>query len=220
MTDNNENIIYDDIDFPSGDELEQFKCDLSDFRHDGNKKYECKECGESFWGEDADEEDGCMICPECGSRELEETEPDDEELMDEWNWQNQINFDDDIKYGLFENVKGNTIVRGSIGRWDGTHSGMSVDASIKDTFYNTMKDCDYIKIYEDGAGDMHFVGVHHDGRVHVVVRELTAEAKSFMDDEDNESMSASEFIDGAWNLCQPMDYAHKIWGCKSKLEVA
>lgn len=221
MAENNENIIYDDTNFPYGEALECLKYDVSEHLHDGEKKYECKECGHEFWGEDADEEDGIRVCPECGSASLEETSPSDDELYDEWNDQNQINFEDDIRYGLFENVKKRVVVRGSVGRWNGTSSGMSIEDDFESAFYSILKDCDYTKVYENEFGDMNIYGIHHDGTAHGIVRVLTPEAADFMDEHEfDKDMSMHDFIEGTWNLCRPMDYCHEEWGCESKIGAA
>lgn len=68
------------------------------------------------------------------------------------------------------------IVSGSIGRWDGTHSGFTVFNDFDDVMQGAdspFKDCEIKKIWDEN-GHMFIRGAHHDGSVTVELRQLTA----------------------------------------------
>lgn len=73
------------------------------------------------------------------------------------------------------------IARGSVGRWDGTSSGMMVYDDLKaalDTSPsrfggdNVLADCDIEKVWDEN-GHLFVHGAHHDGAVDVEIRQLT-----------------------------------------------
>ena len=70
---------------------------------------------------------------------------------------------------------------GSIGRWDGTRSGVTVYDSFRDAIDtspssyggdNVFADCEIQKIWDEN-GHLFLTGAHHDGSVSVELRQLT-----------------------------------------------
>ena len=88
----------------------------------------------------------------------------------------------------FENPLGgnHVLVRGSVGRWDGTRSGMTVYDSFKDAINtspsrfggnNVFADCEIQKVWDEN-GSLFIHGAHHDGSVTVEMRQLTDEGET------------------------------------------
>lgn len=88
----------------------------------------------------------------------------------------------------FENPLGGNhlLVRGSVGRWDGTRSGMTVYDSFEDAIDtspsrfggdNVFADCEIQKVWDEN-GSLFVHGAHHDGSVTVEVRQLTDAGES------------------------------------------
>lgn len=79
---------------------------------------------------------------------------------------------------------GNRIfAEGSIERWDGTRSGMSVFNSFEDLLYGVSSpfcNCEISAIYESD-GDLYIYGLHHDGGVEVKVRQLSDAGQRIFD---------------------------------------
>lgn len=79
-------------------------------------------------------------------------------------------------------IGGNPVIaRGSVGRWDGTRTGMTVYDNLKaalDTAPsrfgggNVLADCDIEKVWDEN-GHLFVHGAHHDGGVDVEIRQLT-----------------------------------------------
>ena len=63
------------------------------------------------------------------------------------------------------------IIDGVAGRWNGRYYGGTVTESYRD-FVELLEDCGYIEIY-DNDGLLIIDGIHHDGRVHMEIKELT-----------------------------------------------
>lgn len=71
------------------------------------------------------------------------------------------------------------VAYGSIGRWNGTHSGGYIVRNRKD-FYSMSKDCDYYKVWQDREG-FHLKMTHHDGSVNITMRLLTEKGLRYLD---------------------------------------
>ena len=54
------------------------------------------------------------------------------------------------------------VIRGSIGRWNGTRTGFSIISDFDDVL-DHLKDCDNARFYENTDGDLCIEGSHHDG---------------------------------------------------------
>lgn len=88
----------------------------------------------------------------------------------------------------FENPLGGNhlLVRGSVGRWDGTRSGITVYNSFTEAINtsssrfggdNVFADCEIQKVWDEN-GSLFIHGAHHDGSVTVEIRQLTDEGES------------------------------------------
>lgn len=86
----------------------------------------------------------------------------------------------------FENPLGGNhlLVRGSVGRWDGTRSGITVYNSFTEAINtsssrfggdNVFADCEIQKVWDEN-GSLFIHGAHHDGSVTVEIRQLSATA--------------------------------------------
>ncbi len=103
--------------------------------------------------------------------EEERDEVSDEQL---WNWRNTLDgYDwDDAKVELSDFFEGKDVIMvGTIGRWDGTYDGGQIGEFWK-LFYEAIKDCDYVKIYEKN-GHFYIECTHHDGTNHLEVKVMT-----------------------------------------------
>ena len=87
----------------------------------------------------------------------------------------------------FENSDGGNriLAAGSVGRWDGTRSGITVYDDFRSAtdcsasryhFGNVFADCEIDKLW-DTDGRLFVSGYHHDGRVEVELRQLTDEGE-------------------------------------------
>ena len=98
---------------------------------------------------------------------------------------NQDDWDDWFSPTLTDYLNSHTVViRGSIGRWNGNSYGGDVitNRSELDDYF---KDCGYLEISQDEKA-IYIDGSHHDGRVSVIMRELTNEGiEWYREHEDN-----------------------------------
>ena len=76
--------------------------------------------------------------------------------------------------------EGTYIAFGSIGRWNSCRIGWEVFTDFEKEFYKLVKDCDYIKIYEE---DNHFFidCSHHDGNNSYEIKKLTDRGIQYYD---------------------------------------
>lgn len=70
------------------------------------------------------------------------------------------------------------LVFGSIGRWDGAHTGWEVKSSFDEIVQETMKDCEGFEIWDEN-GHLYVEGIHHDGRNIVEVRMMTETGNAY-----------------------------------------
>lgn len=148
----------------------------------------------------------------------------------------------------FENpIGGNPVIaRGSVGRWDGTRTGMTVYddlAAALDTSPsrfgggNVFADCEIGKVWDEN-GHLFVHGAHHDGAVDVEIRQLTdagAEAYETIRDAedawepepfavagktyDGSDLSVAQAMRDLWDnpdLCPPPRYMEQAYGCPAE----
>lgn len=89
----------------------------------------------------------------------------------------------------YENPLGGNriIVRGSIGRWDGTSHGLTVYRNFNDMMSgpdSVFKNCEIGKVWDEN-GSLFIHGYHHDGGVDVEVRQLTDAGEMALDAIEN-----------------------------------
>lgn len=145
---------------------------------------------------------------------------------------------------FFSPSGGNPIaVRGTIGRWDGTRSGITVYDSfdkVLDTspsrhgLDNVFADCEIQKVWDEN-GHLFMHGAHHDGSVTVEVRQLTdagAEAYETISDAwvgeaftvvgktyDGSEQAVWQAMNDLWNdpgLCPAPRYMEQAYGCPAE----
>ena len=146
-------------------------------------------------------------------------EPTEKEIWEEVSVMEQFDWED-IKQGLYDFFDGETIIlRGSIGRWNGTCTGWNY-GTFKKVVWDFLTDCDYMT-FEDSRGHFEITGVHHDGRNNAELRILTeAGIRAIEDWEYGDrfgSMTSKEFCDKIWNsrhYSRIPHFAKRMYGCK------
>lgn len=81
-------------------------------------------------------------------------------------------------YSAFVNTR--MVCVGSCGRWDGVYDGGFVSDDIDEVLEKVLKDCDYVKIWDEN-GHLFIHGTHHDGSITVEVKALTAKGSEYYD---------------------------------------
>lgn len=142
-----------------------------------------------------------------------------------------------------ENAGNPVIVSGTVGRWDGTRSGLTVYKCFEDALDtspsrfggdNVFADCEIQKVWDEN-GSLFVHGAHHDGSVTVEMRQLTdfgieayevieEVADAWVDDPftiagkhyDGSEQSVIEAMHDLWDnpaLAQPPRYMERAFGC-------
>lgn len=139
-----------------------------------------------------------------------------------------------------ENAGNPVIVSGTIGRWDGTSSGLTVYddlAAALDTSpshfggNNVFADCEIQKVWDEN-GHLFIHGAHHDGSVTVEVRQLsddgTANYEAIADawvyepfdangkTYDGSDRSVNEAMHDLWDATEPTRYMERAYGCPAE----
>lgn len=137
------------------------------------------------------------------------------------------------------------LVAGSIGRWNGTSSGITVYEDFEHATDcspsrfgqgNVFADCEIDKVWDEN-GTLHLTGAHHDGRVSVEMRQLTDEGErlysEWLDGDELylpvDGISAmgktyregdeNQFVHDLWNtpeLCATPRYMEQSFGCPAE----
>lgn len=135
------------------------------------------------------------------------------------------------------------LVSGSIGRWNGTSTGIAVykdfDAATDCSASrfgqgNVFADCEIDKVWDEN-GTLYLTGAHHDGRVSVEMRQLTDEGERLWGQLDYEDYlpldgltamgkhyelgDENQFVHDLWNspeMCATPRYAEKAFGCPTE----
>lgn len=77
---------------------------------------------------------------------------------------------------------GNTfIASGTIGRWDGDHSGFMIFSSFEELLRTVLNDCELFR-FTDVDGHLYMKASHHDGTNYVEIKAITKKGKEFYDD--------------------------------------
>lgn len=99
----------------------------------------------------------------------------DDEIQCEVDFCIETDFDNAIRNleSYFDNYPA-MIAYGSVGRWDGNHTGYDVFVTFRECYYEMMKDCVFQEIsIEDGVITLR--GEHHDGDVCIHVSPMDSE---------------------------------------------
>lgn len=141
--------------------------------------------------------------------EFEEGELDEEDII-ELAYEHLNNEAEDICDDLKSFFDDQTmIVKGSVGRWNGTHSGYKLYETWEQFIKDFGKDCDYFKVYvETDDNSFHVECSHHDGTNYAEIKVLTFKGKETYDDwyydDPNKSetflnMSTIDILKLLWN---------------------
>lgn len=103
--------------------------------------------------------------------EDENWEPTDNDIWEELNFQDQINWDE-FECELKNFMDGHYfILQGTIGTWLGTKEGGFVFDTVNE-LYKAWSDCDYLEFYDEN-GHLYIRCSHHDGNNHYEIKMLT-----------------------------------------------
>lgn len=98
-----------------------------------------------------------------------------ERFFGERQWVVNPSWPDEKIFPVNPNNCNHILVRGSIGRWDGTRHGMTVFETFQDVLQgrdSPFGDCEIGKVWDEN-GSLFIHGYHHDGSVDVEIRQLT-----------------------------------------------
>lgn len=112
---------------------------------------------------------------------------------------------------------GTYIIFGGIGRWDGVRSGFDVSDDFAKLYRDAVKDCEYIRIYDEN-GHFHIVCSHHDGTNHYEIKKLTDAGIRYLDNwyySSNDKRTNSYVFDKLVKRYSTLPrFAEMEWGCK------
>lgn len=126
------------------------------------------------------------------------------------------------------------IVTGSVGRWDGIHTGFTVFKDFGDLMEGPdtpFKDCEIQKVWDEN-GHLFIHGAHHDGSVTIEVKQLSdvgAEAyeaisEAWVDEPftangktyDGSERSVIDALGDLWHATEPPLYMERAFGCPAE----
>lgn len=144
-------------------------------------------------------------------------EPTEEEIWNEIYFTDSINWENEFEQlkDFFDN--GTYIIFGSVGRWNGVYSGGEIFTDFEKAFYDAVKDCNYIKLYDEN-GHFYIHCSHHDGSCSYEIKKLTDKGIEYYnnweydwDDKRTEEYIHNKLIERYSTLPR---YAEKVFGCK------
>lgn len=109
--------------------------------------------------------------------------------------------------------KGEFLLMGTVGRWDGTYEGGLLFSTLED-LSNVWKDCKYVRIY-DANGHMFIQCSHRNGHSFYEVRQLNEAGMKYADDHSL-YMDKKELHTKLWEpkYSRLPHYMHKMYGRK------
>lgn len=104
--------------------------------------------------------------------------------------------------------------------WNGKYYGGKIFFNFDDMFNFIMKDCVYIKLWDEN-GHFYIKCSHHDGTNVFEVKLINRKALDFIEhwEYNNDPRTEEEIHDIIWNsnfLSRLPHYAHTVYGCKKK----
>ena len=167
-------------------------------------------------------EDYADDCRELLTEEYDEEDITDNMIWDEIYAQDSLNWDDEF-YNLkdFFSGHGFFMIRGNVGRWDGTHAAGKIFSNFEDIFYEVTRDCAYIKMWDEN-GHFFLQCSHHDGTNIFEIKRITYKAYQFADNwayNWDDKRTEREIHDIIWDsnfLSSLPHYAHNVYGCKKR----
>ncbi len=108
---------------------------------------------------------------------------------------------------------------GEVGLWHGVYRGGKIGTDFWNLFNEAVKDCDYIKIYDEN-GHLYLTCSHHDGTCHFEIKEITDEGYEYYDRWNynwNDNRKESQVMDQIYKRYSRLpNYANKVFGCKKR----
>ena len=153
---------------------------------------------------------------------LEEEYPEKEisegNIWEEIYFQDTLNWEDEHeRLKDFFNGHGYFLLMGTVGRWNGQHQAGYVFNDFDDMFYKAVRDCDYIKLWDEN-GHFYLKCSHHDGTNLFEIKRISYKALYFIEDWTNDK-SIPEKHAIVWNsnfLSSLPHFAHTVYGCKKR----
>lgn len=156
---------------------------------------------------------------ECGwIDEEEKDEVTDNQLID-WRYhEDKVDWECE-KERIDEFFKGKTVgFFGDVGLWHGVYKAGKVGEFWK-LFYDAIKDCDYIRIYDEN-GHLYLTCSHHDGTNHFEIKEVSNKGTEYLErweynwgDKRSERDVHTQIFRRYSKLPR---YAEKVFGCKAR----
>lgn len=149
----------------------------------------------------------------------EENDPDDiaeNQIWEEIYFQDNLNWEEEhARLKDFFTGHGYFLLMGTVGRWNGRHAAGYVFNDFDDMFYKAVKDCEYIKMWDEN-GHFYLKCSHHDGTNFFEIKRITYKALDFIEKWENEK-SEKEKHNIVWNsnfLSSLPHFAHTVYGCE------
>lgn len=159
-------------------------------------------------------------CKDFLKEAYEESEITDNMVWDEIYFCDKTNWEDEHeRLKDFFTGHGYFMIRGYVGRWDGRHAAGYVFNDFDDAFYKAVKDCDYVKLWDEN-GRFYLKCSHHDGTNLFEIKRINYKAYEFIDNWAHswgDPRSEEEVHNVVWNsnfLSGLPHYARFTYGCK------
>ena len=156
------------------------------------------------------------------AEENPEEEITDNSIWEEIYFQDNLNWEDEHKrLKDFFTGHGYFMIRGYMGRWDGRRAAGYVFDDFDDMFYKAVKDCDYIKLWDEN-GHFYLKCSHHDGTNLFEIKRINYKAYEFIDNwaySWDDDRTEAEIHSIVWNsnfLSSLPHFAHTVYGCKKR----
>lgn len=149
----------------------------------------------------------------------EDYEPSDNEVWEEYYFQDSITWGDEkeIIDSFFKNIPYIGFF-GEVGLWHGVYRGGKIDTDFWKLFDEAIKDCDYVKIWDEN-GHLYLTCSHHDGTCHFEIKEITEEGYEYYDrwNYGCDNRKESQVMDQIYKRYSRLpNYANKVFGCKKR----
>lgn len=152
---------------------------------------------------------------------------EDDEITDDMIWDkicayDSIDWDDEHeRLKEFFTGHGYFMIRGTVGRWDGSHAAGHIFNDFDEMFYEATRDCAYVKMWDED-GHFYLKCSHHDGTNLFEIKRITDKAYQFADNWSynwDDKRTEAEIHDIIWDsnfLSSLPHYAHKVYGCRKR----
>lgn len=157
---------------------------------------------------------------EANDWEIPEDGPSDDQIWEEWDFQNEVNWENIEVEVKFCNERGSYLVVGTLGLWRGpAEGGKIIDGYLTDV----LKQCfeDYNCVYWQDK-NLKVEATHHDGTNHFIIKKLTDRGIEFYNnhyyDYDDRTLHQKLFRDAHYT--HSVDFFARIYGwVKNRKEV-